>query len=68
MEMTRELYLSMLRRGNNGSQILDILSAITSDENVQFVNNSMSNEVEDTNYSENEDEMVIENEEEVVMA
>ena len=68
MEMTRELYLSMLRQGNNGSQILDILNAITSDENVQFVNNSMSDEVEDTNYSENEDEMVIENEEEVVMA
>lgn len=68
MEMTRELYLSMLRQGNNGEQILDILNAITSDENVQFVNNSMSDEVEDTNYSENEDEMVIENEEEVVMA
>lgn len=45
--MTRDLYLSMLRQGNNGSQILDILNAITSSEDVE-------NEIE-----ENENEVVM---------
>jgi hypothetical protein len=34
-EFNRDLMISMLRKGQNGNQILDILNAITPDNDVQ---------------------------------
>lgn len=69
MEMTRDLYLAMLRQGNNGDQILKILNAITSsdNENETEVNDA---EVQDTVEFQEvnlEDEVEV-NEQEVVLA